>query len=75
MEQKVTGRKAGSVKAGDREHSTSSKKSYAGKRWQSDIIVDLIKEFGFPYIALNPGASYRGLHDSLVNYGGNDPPR
>jgi len=25
------------------------------------------------YIALNPGASYRGLHDSLVNYGGNKP--
>src|ERR1700745_2592676 len=49
-------------------------KSYAEKRWQSDIIVDLIKQFGFPYIALNPGASYRGLHDSLVNYGGNDPP-
>jgi acetolactate synthase-1/2/3 large subunit len=48
--------------------------SYAEKRWQSDVIVDLIKQFGFPYIALNPGASYRGLHDSLVNYGGNDPP-
>ena len=49
-------------------------KSYAQKRWQSDVIVDLIKQFGFPYIALNPGASYRGLHDSLVNYGGNSPP-
>ena len=33
------------------------------ERWQSDIIVDLIKQYGFPYIALNPGASYRGLHD------------
>ena len=48
--------------------------SYAEKAWQSDIIVDLIKHYGFPYIALNPGASYRGLHDSLVNYGGNNPP-
>jgi len=48
--------------------------SYAEKAWQSDVIVDLIKHFGFPYIALNPGASYRGLHDSLVNYGGNQPP-
>ena len=47
---------------------------YAKRAWQSDIIVDLIKHYGFPYIALNPGASYRGLHDSLVNYGGNDPP-
>src|SRR5499427_1078500 len=52
----------------------SLKASYAEKNWQSDVIVDLIKQFGFPYIALNPGASYRGLHDSLVNYGGNQPP-
>jgi len=43
-------------------------------RWQSDVIVDLIKRYGFPYIAMNPGASFRGLHDSLVNYGGNEPP-
>ena len=43
------------------------------ERWQSDIIVDLIKQYDFPYIALNPGASYRGLHDSLVNYGENKP--
>ncbi len=50
------------------------KASYAAKAWQSDVIVDLIKHYGFPYIALNPGASYRGLHDSLVNYGGNQPP-
>ena len=48
--------------------------SYAKKAWQSDVIVDLIKHYGFPYIALNPGASYRGLHDSLVNYGANQPP-
>src|ERR1700686_661397 len=48
--------------------------SYANQAWQSDVIVDLIKQSGFPYTALNPGASYRGLHDSLVNYGGNDPP-
>ena len=44
------------------------------KRWQSDVIVDMIKKYKFEYIALNPGASYRGLHDSLVNYGENDPP-
>jgi acetolactate synthase-1/2/3 large subunit len=42
--------------------------------WQSDVIVDLIKRYGFAYITLNPGASFRGLHDSLVNYGGNEPP-
>lgn len=44
-----------------------------GPQWQSDVIVDLIKQFDFPHISLNPGASYRGLHDSLVNYGNNDP--
>ena len=44
------------------------------RKWQSDVIADLIKQFGFPYIPLNPGASYRGLHDSLVNYNGDDPP-
>ncbi|HUI12873.1 MAG TPA: thiamine pyrophosphate-binding protein [Xanthobacteraceae bacterium] len=48
--------------------------SYAKKAWQSDVIVDLLRRYDFPYIALNPGASYRGLHDSLVNYGGNHPP-
>ncbi len=51
---------------------TDIKKS--DRRWQSDVIVDMIKRYGFEYIALNPGASYRGLHDSLVNYGENNPP-
>ena len=46
----------------------------ANTRYQSDIIVDMIKLYDFPAIPLNPGASYRGLHDSLVNYGENDPP-
>src|SRR6266852_4444742 len=40
-------------------------------RYGSDVVVDLLKQFQIPYAALNPGASYRGLHDSLVNYGGN----
>src|SRR6266487_1102524 len=39
----------------------------AKERWASDVIVDLL------HAALNPGASYRGLHDSIVNYGGNRP--
>jgi acetolactate synthase I/II/III large subunit len=36
-------------------------------------MVDAIKACGFPYVAMNPGSSFRGLHDSLVNHGGNDP--
>jgi acetolactate synthase-1/2/3 large subunit len=43
------------------------------KRWASDVIVDLLHAYGLPYAALNPGASYRGLHDSIVNYGADRP--
>ena len=43
------------------------------KRWASDVIVDLLHAYGLPHAALNPGASYRGLHDSIVNYGANRP--
>jgi hypothetical protein len=35
----------------------------------------MVRRIGLKYIALNPGASYRGFHDSLVNYLGNDAPR
>jgi acetolactate synthase-1/2/3 large subunit len=45
----------------------------ANDRWASDVIVDLLHAYDLPYAALNPGASYRGLHDSIVNYGGNRP--
>jgi acetolactate synthase-1/2/3 large subunit len=40
----------------------------------SDLVVDLLRAVGVEYVALNPGATYRGLHDSLVNYGGNRAP-
>ena len=43
------------------------------RRYGSDVMVDAIKACGSKYVSLNPGSSYRGLHDSLVNYGGNDP--
>jgi len=42
-------------------------------RFGSDVIVDLLQAFGIEYVALNPGATYRGLHDSLVNYGQGKP--
>jgi thiamine pyrophosphate-dependent acetolactate synthase large subunit-like protein len=41
----------------------------------SDVIADALRALDIPYIALNPGASYRGLHDSLVNYLGNERPQ
>jgi acetolactate synthase-1/2/3 large subunit len=40
----------------------------------SDLMVEVLRELGIRYIALNPGASYRGLHDSLVNFGHGEPP-
>jgi thiamine pyrophosphate-dependent acetolactate synthase large subunit-like protein len=41
----------------------------------SDIIADALSSLDIPYIALTPGASYRGLHDSIVNYLGNSKPQ
>ncbi len=41
----------------------------------SDVIAEALRDLDVPYIALNPGASYRGLHDSLVNYIGNAAPQ
>ena len=41
----------------------------------SDAIAAAIRELDIPYVALNPGSSYRGLHDSLVNHLGNRRPR
>ena len=37
-------------------------------------MVDVIKALGFEYIFANPGSSFRGLHESVVNYGGNKNP-
>ena len=42
-------------------------------RYGSDLIVDLLKALGIEYVALNPGSSFRGIHDSLVNYSGGKP--
>lgn len=46
----------------------------ANKRYGSDLIVDLFKMYNFEYASLNPGSSFRGLHDSMVNYGKNVKP-
>ena len=41
----------------------------------SDVAAETLRALDVPYIALNPGASYRGLHDSLVNHLGNTRPQ
>ena len=45
-----------------------------GMPWGSDKIADMLRALDIPYVLLNPGASYRGLHDSLVNHLGNEDP-
>jgi len=41
----------------------------------SDVVAETLRALEIPYIALNPGASYRGFHDSLVNHLGNVQPQ
>jgi thiamine pyrophosphate-dependent acetolactate synthase large subunit-like protein len=43
--------------------------------WGSDALAELLSRLDLRYLALVPGSSYRGLHDSLVNYTGNRDPR
>ena len=42
--------------------------------WGSDVIVETLRDLGVEFIALNPGATFRGVHDSIVNYLGNKNP-
>jgi acetolactate synthase-1/2/3 large subunit len=44
------------------------------ERSGSDFMVDVIKGMGIEYICSNPGSSIRGLHESIINYGGNQKP-
>jgi thiamine pyrophosphate-dependent acetolactate synthase large subunit-like protein len=46
----------------------------AAAAWGSDAVAAMIRRLGYRYVALNPGASFRGLHDSLVNHLGNADP-
>ncbi len=43
--------------------------------WGSDPIAAMLRELEIPYLSLVPGATYRGLHDSIVNYLGNRMPQ
>jgi benzoylformate decarboxylase len=44
-------------------------------KWGSDVVAEVTRRLDLKYIALVPGASYRGFHDSIVNYLGNDNPQ
>ena len=41
-------------------------KTAAPQRYFSDLVVAFFDQHGIDYVAFNPGASFRGIHDSLV---------
>src|SRR5213076_300972 len=43
-------------------------------RTGSDFMVDVLKSIGLDYICANPGSSFRGIHESVINYGKNERP-
>jgi acetolactate synthase I/II/III large subunit len=47
---------------------------YTTDRPGSDFMVDIIKSLDIDYVAANPGSTFRALHESLINYGGNRKP-
>jgi thiamine pyrophosphate-dependent acetolactate synthase large subunit-like protein len=47
---------------------------YTTDRPGSDFMAEVIKSLGFEYVAANPGSSFRGLHESLINFGANKDP-
>ncbi len=40
----------------------------------SDFMVDVIKTLNIDYVCSNPASSFRALHESLIDYGGNRKP-
>jgi benzoylformate decarboxylase len=43
--------------------------------WNSDAVAEMVRRLDLKYVALVPGASYRGFHDSVVNFLGNTNPQ
>jgi benzoylformate decarboxylase len=68
------------IKAASRQSGNSriDKPEGVGKaqmKWGSDVVAEVTRRLDLKYIALVPGASYRGFHDSIVNYLGNKNPQ
>ena len=40
----------------------------------SDFMLDVLKSLDFEYVASNAGSSFRGIHESIINYGNNQLP-
>lgn len=55
-------------------YSASEIDEYFVRKPGSDFMLDVIRSLDFDYITTNPGSSFRGFHESVVNYGGNEKP-
>ena len=55
-------------------YSAAEAADYFIQRPGSDFMVDVVKSLNLEYITTNPGSSFRGIHESIVNYGGNSAP-
>ena len=42
--------------------------------WASDVAAEMLRRLGIRYVTHNPGSSFAGLHNSIVNYLGNQDP-
>ena len=56
------------------ETGTPAEMSPANGTAGSDFMVDVIKTLDIKYMPCNPASSFRGLHESLINYGNNSMP-
>ena len=56
------------------ETSAPAEAGHAAGPYASDVMVDVIKSLNIDYVAANPANSFRGLHESLLTYGGNKKP-
>src|SRR3954469_24420058 len=41
----------------------------------SDVVADMLRALGIEYAAYNPGATFKWIQDSIVNYGDDEAPR
>jgi acetolactate synthase I/II/III large subunit len=75
---RVTAPNATTPSAAAREAETGTPPSnveiLTNERPGSDFMVDVLKSLGIEYICSNPGSSFRALHESVINYGGNRNP-
>ncbi len=66
--------RAGAMPLADEKKTPANIDVFIVDRPGSDFMVDILKSLRIDYVCANPGSSFRGLHESVVNYGGNKDP-